>query len=252
MNQTDSVTTKVAIQSPTQLMLQVSGLNVYYGESHILRDVDLSVPAGEMVCLIGRNGVGKTTLLKTIMGLLKPRTGAIALAGEPITDKSPDRRAKMGIGYVPQGREIIPRLTVKENLLLGFEARRGGRTGREEIPEDIFALFPVLKTMLSRMGGDLSGGQQQQLAIARALMGRPQLLVLDEPTEGIQPSIILEIEAAVRRIVESTGISVLLVEQHLHFVRQADRYYAMQKGGIVASGATSELSNEVIQRFLAV
>lgn len=233
-------------------MLQVSGLNVYYGESHILRDVDLSVPSGEMVCLIGRNGVGKTTLLKTIMGLLKPRTGTITLSGEPITGKSPDRRARLGIGYVPQGREIIPRLTVKENLLLGLEARRHGRSGKEEIPEDIFALFPVLKTMLSRMGGDLSGGQQQQLAIARALMGRPQLLVLDEPTEGIQPSIILEIEAAVRRIIESTGISVLLVEQHLHFVRQADKYYAMQKGGIVASGATSELSNEVIQRFLAV
>ena len=252
MNQTEQVITKAAIQSPTQLMLQVTGLNVYYGESHILRDVDLSVPVGQMVCLIGRNGVGKTTLLKTIMGLLKPRTGTITLSDELITDKSPDRRARLGIGYVPQGREIIPRLTVKENLLLGFEARRSGRTGREEIPEDIFALFPVLKTMLSRMGGDLSGGQQQQLAIARALMGRPQLLVLDEPTEGIQPSIILEIEAAVRRIVESTGISVLLVEQHLHFVRQADKYYAMQKGGIVASGATSELSNEVIQRFLAV
>lgn len=238
--------------SATQLMLQVSGLNVYYGESHILRDVDLSVPTGQMVCLIGRNGVGKTTLLKTIMGLLKPRTGTITLAEEPITKLSPDRRAKSGIGYVPQGREVIPRLTVKENLLLGFEARPRGRSGNEEIPEEIFTLFPVLKTMLSRMGGDLSGGQQQQLAIARALMGKPRLLVLDEPTEGIQPSIILEIEAAVRRIVESTGISVLLVEQHLHFVRQADKYYAMQKGGIVASGPTSELSNEVIQRFLAV
>ncbi|HEY9599869.1 MAG TPA: urea ABC transporter ATP-binding subunit UrtE [Cyanophyceae cyanobacterium] len=238
--------------STTQLMLQVSGLNVYYGESHILRDVDLSVPAGQMVCLIGRNGVGKTTLLKTIMGLLKPRTGTIILAEEPITKLPPDRRAKLGIGYVPQGREIIPRLTVKENLLLGFEARQNGRIGNEEIPDEIFTLFPVLKTMLSRMGGDLSGGQQQQLAIARALMGKPRLLVLDEPTEGIQPSIILEIEAAVRRIVESTGISVLLVEQHLHFVRQADKYYAMQKGGIVASGLTSELSNEVIQRFLAV
>lgn len=233
-------------------MLQVSGLNVYYGESHILRNVDLNVPQGQMVCLIGRNGVGKTTLLKTIMGLIQPRGGAIALAGEPITKKSPDKRAKLGIGYVPQGREIIPRLTVKENLLLGLEARHNGIKGNQEIPAQIFTLFPVLKSMLSRMGGDLSGGQQQQLAIARALMGQPRLLVLDEPTEGIQPSIIFEIEAAIRSIIASTGISVLLVEQHLHFVRQADRYYAMQKGGIVASGLTGELSQDVIQRFLAV
>ena len=233
-------------------MLQVSGLNVYYGESHILRNVDLSVTQGQMVCLIGRNGVGKTTLLKTIMGLIQPRTGTLALAGEPITKKTPDKRAKLGIGYVPQGREIIPRLTVKENLLLGLEARQKGIKGNQEIPDSVFTLFPVLKTMLSRMGGDLSGGQQQQLAIARALMGQPRLLVLDEQTEGIQPSIILEIEAAIRNIIASTGISVLLVEQHLHFVRQADRYYAMQKGGIVASSTTSELSQDVIQRFLAV
>ncbi len=233
-------------------MLQVQRLNVYYGESHILRDVDLNVSPGQMVCLIGRNGVGKTTLLKTIMGLIQPRSGAIALAGEPITQKSPDRRAKLGIGYVPQGREIIPRLTVEENLLLGLEALPSGRKSNQKIPEHIFTLFPVLKSMLSRMGGDLSGGQQQQLAIARALMGQPRLLVLDEPTEGIQPSIILEIEAAIRNIIANTGISVLLVEQHLHFVRQADRYYAMQKGGIVASGLTSELSQDVIQRFLAV
>ncbi|NEO18070.1 urea ABC transporter ATP-binding subunit UrtE [Moorena sp. SIO4A5] len=233
-------------------MLKISNLNVYYGESHILRNVDLNVPAGQMVCLIGRNGVGKTTLLKTIMGLLKPRTGTITFAGQPLNKLSTDKRARLGIGYVPQGREIIPRVTVKENLLLGLEARRGGRKAEDDILDTIFELFPVLKSMLSRMGGDLSGGQQQQLAIARALMGRPQLLVLDEPTEGIQPSIILEIEAAVRRIIETTGISVLLVEQHLHFVRQADRYYAMQKGGIVASGATSELSQDVIQQFLAV
>ena len=233
------------------MMLQVSGLNVYYGESHILRQVDLNVPAGKMVCLIGRNGVGKTTLLKTVMGLIKPRTGTIKFCDELIAGKSPDRRARMGIGYVPQGREIIPRLTVRENLLLGLEARRE-RPKNISIPDEIFELFPVLKSMLSRMGGDLSGGQQQQLAIARALMGKPQLLLLDEPTEGIQPSIILEIEAAVRRIIESTGISVLLVEQHLHFVRQADWYYAMQKGGIVASGSTGELSQDVIQRFLAV
>ncbi|QOV22842.1 urea ABC transporter ATP-binding subunit UrtE [Anabaenopsis elenkinii] len=232
-------------------MLKISQLNVYYGESHILRNVDLSVPAGQMICLIGRNGVGKTTLLKTIMGLLSPRSGTINFNGELINSKSPDQRAKMGIGYVPQGREIIPRLTVRENLLLGLEARQK-QSRKAEISEEVFSLFPVLKTMLSRMGGDLSGGQQQQLAIARALMGEPQLLVLDEPTEGIQPSIILEIEAAVRRIVETKGISVLLVEQHLHFVRQADYYYAMQKGGIVASGFTTELSQDVIQKFLAV
>ena len=232
-------------------MLHISELNVYYGESHILRDVDLNINAGEMVCLIGRNGVGKTTLLKTLMGILKPRAGTINYEQENLINKTSDKRARLGLGYVPQGRDIIPRLTVKENLILGLEALPTKRKNAT-IPEEIFDLFPVLKTMLSRMGGDLSGGQQQQLAIARALVGEPKLLILDEPTEGIQPSIILEIEAAVRRIVASKGIAVLLVEQHLHFVRQADRYYAMQKGGIVASGFTSELSQEVIQRFLAV
>ena len=236
----------------TDLMLRLSNLNVYYGESHILRNVDLSVPAGQMVCLIGRNGVGKTTLLKTIMGLLPSRTGEMFFADKPMSKLTTDRRAKLGIGYVPQGREIIPRVSVKDNLLLGLEAKPEGRKSKEKIPAEIFELFPVLKTMLSRMGGDLSGGQQQQLAIARALMGKPRLLVLDEPTEGIQPSIVLEIEAAVKRIIAQTGISVLLVEQHLHFVRQADRYYAMQKGGIVASGSTDELTQEVIQKFLAV
>ena len=234
------------------LMLKIANLNVYYGESHILRNVDLSVPSGQMVCLIGRNGVGKTTLLKTIMGLLAPRTGEIQFGDRTINRLTPDRRAKLGIGYVPQGREIIPRVSVKDNLLLGLEAKPKGRKGNEKIPDSIFELFPVLKTMLSRMGGDLSGGQQQQLAIARALMSQPRLLILDEPTEGIQPSIILEIESAVKQIIAETGISVLLVEQHLHFVRQADRYYAMQKGGIVASGSTEELSQEVIQKFLAV
>ena len=234
------------------LTLQISDLNVFNGESHILRNVDLSVKRGEMVCLIGRNGVGKTTLLKTIMGLLKPRRGTIKLWGKRIANLTTDQRASLGIGYVPQGREIIPRLTVKENLLLGLEAKKEGRKGKDEIPEEIFKLFPTLKTMLFRMGGNLSGGQQQQLAIARALMGKPNLLLLDEPTEGIQPSIILEIETALRNIIESRGISVLLVEQHLHFVRKANRYYAMQKGEIVASGNTMDLTQEVIQRFLAV
>ena len=170
-------------------MLKVVGVNVYYGESHILRDVDIQVHPGEMVCLIGRNGVGKTTLLKTIMGLLTPRQGTIYFRDRPLTGISTDKRARLGIGYVPQGREIIPRLTVKENLLLGLEA--GKKKGKKEIPSEIFELFPDLGQMLSRLGGNLSGGQQQQLAIARALMGKPQLLVLDEPTEGIQPSIIL-------------------------------------------------------------
>ena len=233
-------------------ILDVRDLNVYYGESHIMRDVDLSVAPGKMVCLIGRNGVGKTTLLKTIMGLLAPRSGEIYLDGRAITRVTTDRRAKSGIAYVPQGREVIPRLTVAENLILGMEARPAGRKKQDKIPEHIFELFPVLKQMLQRMGGDLSGGQQQQLSIARALMGNPRLLVLDEPTEGIQPSIILEIEAAVKQIVRETGISVLLVEQHLHFVRQADWYYAMQKGGIVASGDTAALSQDTIQKFLAV
>jgi urea transport system ATP-binding protein len=233
-------------------MLQLTGLNTYYGESHILRDVDLTIQPGQVVCLIGRNGVGKTTLLKTIMGLLPARSGSIEFQGQRINGQTTDARARLGIGYVPQGREVIPRLSVKENLLLGQEAL--GKRGKvsQTIPGHVLELFPVLGEMLGRMGGDLSGGQQQQLAIARALMGRPQLLVLDEPTEGIQPSIILEIESAVRRIVETSGISVLLVEQHLHFVRQADWYYAMQKGGIVASGPTSDLSNAVVQRFLAV
>ena len=232
-------------------MLKISNLNVYYGESHILRNVDLNVPEGQMICLIGRNGVGKTTLLKTIMGLIKPRKGSVDFLDRSINHLSPDKRARLGIGYVPQGREVISRLTVKVNLIIGLEAL-DNPPKNQEIPEEIFELFPVLKSMLWRMGGDLSGGQQQQLAIARALMGRPKLLVLDEPTEGIQPSIILDIEAAIKQVVKATGISVLLVEQHLHFVRQADWYYAMQKGGIVASGATSNLSQDVIQQFLAV
>ena len=233
-------------------MLEIRGLNTYYGESHILRDVDLRVLAGEMVCLIGRNGVGKTTLLKSLIGLLKPRSGEIIFEGHGMERQPPHQRARSGLGYVPQGREIIPQLTVEENLMLGMEALPGGLARNRRIDLFIYELFPILQEFLSRKGGDLSGGQQQQLAIARALLGQPKLLLLDEPTEGIQPNIVQDIEAAVQRIIAEKGIGVLLVEQHLHFVRQADRYYAMQRGGIVASGSTSELSQDVVDRFLSV
>jgi len=235
-----------------QEVLQVRGLNVYYGESHILRNVDLTVNAGQMVCLIGRNGVGKTTLLKTVIGLLRQRSGQVQLVEQEVSALPPHGRARRGIGYVPQGREIIPHLTVRENLMLGLEALPGGLARNRHIDPLVFELFPILETFLNRRGGDLSGGQQQQLAIARALLGKPRLLLLDEPTEGIQPSVVLDIERAVRHIIETTGISVLLVEQHLHFVRQADWYYAMQKGGVVASGPTAELSKQVVDRFLSV
>ncbi len=233
-------------------VLDIHALNVYYGESHILRNVDLSVQPGQMVCLIGRNGVGKTTLLKTIIGLLQQRSGSVRFEAKELEDLAPHQRARSGIAYVPQGREIIPQLSVKENLLLGLEALPGGLRLHRHIDPQVFELFPVLEGFLQRRGGDLSGGQQQQLAIARALLGKPKLLLLDEPTEGIQPSVVLDIERAVKRIVATTGISVLLVEQHLHFVRQADWYYAMQKGGMVASGPTAELSKDVVDRFLSV
>jgi len=233
-------------------MLQIKGLNTYYGESHILRDVDMNINQGEMICLIGRNGVGKTTLLKSLIGLLTPRRGEIIFNGDLVNRKQPHQRARSGIGYVPQGREIIPYLTVEENLQLGLEALPGGLAKHKKIDELVYELFPVLKQFLARKGGDLSGGQQQQLAIARALLGKPKLLLLDEPTEGIQPNIVQDIESAVKRIISETGVGVLLVEQHLHFVRQADRYYAMQRGGIVANGPTSELSKAVVEKFLSV
>ena len=236
----------------TDLILKASGVNVYYGEGHILRDVDLQIPQGEMVCLIGRNGVGKTTFLKTLIGLLQQKSGSIEYESTQLLKQPPYRRARNGIGYVSQGRDIIPRLTVRENLMLGMEALPGGMGKNRHIDPFIYELFPILEEFLNRRGGDLSGGQQQQLAIARALLGKPKLLLLDEPTEGIQPSIILDIERAVQRIIKETGISVLLVEQHLHFVRQSNFYYAMQRGGIVSSGPTSSLSEAVVQEFLTV
>jgi urea transport system ATP-binding protein len=236
----------------SKAILRVSGLNVYYGESHILRNVDLHIAEGEMVCLIGRNGVGKTTFLKSIIGLLQQKSGTVDFEGVSLQQQPPYQRARSGIGYVSQGRDIIPQLTVRENLLLGMEALPGGMGKNRHIDPLIFDLFPILEKFLNRKGGDLSGGQQQQLAIARAMLGKPKLLLLDEPTEGIQPSIILDIERAVQRIMKDTGISVLLVEQHLHFVRQANFYYAMQRGGIVASGPIASLSEEIVSEFLTV
>ena len=208
-------------------VLEVKSLNTYYGESHILRNVDITVNSGEMVCLIGRNGVGKTTLLKSLIGLLRPKKGEIIFNGNSLIRKEPHLRAQLGMAYVPQGREIIPYLTVEENLLLGLEALPGGLIKNKKIDNIVFELFPILKDFLNRKGGDLSGGQQQQLAIARALLGKPKLLLLDEPTEGIQPNIVLDIENAIKTIIRESNIGVLLVEQHLHFVKQANNYYAM-------------------------
>ncbi|MHB1652618.1 MAG: urea ABC transporter ATP-binding subunit UrtE [Desulfitobacteriaceae bacterium] len=221
------------------MMLNIENVSAYYDESIVLRSVNLEVKSGQVVCLMGRNGVGKTTLLKTIMGLLRPHEGKVLFNGVDITKSTPDKRARAGIGYVLQGREIFPELTVYENLLLGLEACR---EKEKSIPEEIYSMFPVLKKMLNRRGGDLSGGQQQQLAIARALVARPKLLILDEPTEGIQPSIILDIAKAIKAIREQGDVSILLVEQYLDFVLElADYYYVMEKGEIVVQGLTAEM-----------
>jgi urea transport system ATP-binding protein len=231
-------------------MLKVEKLNVYYGESHILRDVDLEVAAGKVVCLMGRNGVGKTTLLKTLTGRLPARSGRILFHGRDVTRDPSYRRARAGIGYAPQGREIFGQLTVLENLQIGLDAARNGTTG---ISGEIYELFPVLRQMLKRRGGDLSGGQQQQLAIGRALVAKPDLLLLDEPTEGIQPSIILEIEAAIRKLRDKGNVAILLVEQYLDFAqRLADEFCVMEKGEIVTRGPIKELTEEVVKRHLTV
>jgi urea transport system ATP-binding protein len=231
-------------------MLMIQGLNVSYGESQILWNVDLHVPEGQVVCLMGRNGVGKTTLLKSIMGLLPPRAGHIGLDGQDITRIRPEQRSRRGIGYVPQGREIFPQLTVLENLRLGLIAKRGGN---DKPPEQIFQLFPALSGLLDRKGGFLSGGQQQQLSIARALVSDPKLLLLDEPTEGIQPSIIQEIAEVIARLKGEGRVTILLVEQYLDFAsRLADAFYMMEKGAIVARGAIGELTDDVVRQHLTV
>lgn len=236
-------------------MLSIRQLRCSYGETVILRDVHMEVPAGKVIALMGRNGVGKTTLLKALMGLVSVKTGNILFDGREITAWAPEKRARAGLGYVPQGREIFPYLTVEENLLIGLEAKkdRGRMTDGWAIPESIFELFPALKSIRSRKGGNLSGGQQQQLAIARALVSEPKLLLLDEPTEGIQPSIVMQIEKTIRSIKEQRAISILLVEQYLEFaLRLADYYYVMEKGSIVSEGVCDESTGEIVANHIAI
>jgi urea transport system ATP-binding protein len=230
-------------------MLSVSNLNQYYGGSHILRDLAFEVPSGKVTALLGRNGVGKTTLLRTLMGLLPAATGSVVFGALDLTRVAPYQRARAGIGYVPQGREIFPRLTVEENLKMGLATRPRGAG----VPERVFELFPVLKQMLRRRGGDLSGGQQQQLAIGRALAMGPTLLVLDEPTEGIQPSIIKDIERVIRALAQTGEMAILLVEQYYDFARSlADQYLVMERGEIVARGAGADMDANRIKELLAV
>jgi len=232
-------------------VLNLSHLDHYYGSSHTLRDVSIDVPTGACTALLGRNGVGKTTLLKCIMGVERVRGGSIVLDGKDITRLPPHVRAGLGIGYVPQGREIFPRLTVEENLLMGLATHASGRV--RDIPGEIFEMFPVLRDMRNRRGGDLSGGQQQQLAIGRALAGRPKVLILDEPTEGIQPSIIKDIERAIRALARRGDMAILLVEQYYDFARElADHYVVLTRGTVVKSGPGDEMDRENVRGFLAV
>jgi urea transport system ATP-binding protein len=231
-------------------VLKVSKLNQYYGQSHTLWDVDLHVPKGGCVCLMGRNGVGKTTLLRTIMGGLKAESGKIELDGQELRTRPSHARAKLGVGFVPQGREIFGQLTVEENLLTGLA---GGRSSERGVPARIFELFPVLKEMLGRRGGDLSGGQQQQLAIGRALMNNPTLLILDEPTEGIQPNIVSQIGDILLRLNQEEGLSILLVEQKLPFARRVGKEFCiLERGRSVRAGTMEELTPEVVERHLVV
>jgi len=231
-------------------MLSVEAIDLYYGASHALRRVSLSAKKGEVTCILGRNGVGKTSLLRAIFGLQPIRAGRITWEDQVLNDVPPHQRARAGLALVPQGREIFARLTVLENLETGFAP-----LARElrHIPDEIFALFPILKDTLHRRGGDLSGGQQQQLAIARALVTRPRLLILDEPTEGIQPSIIKDIERVIRGLAERGDMAILLVEQYFDFARDlAAAYFVMQRGEIVVSGRREEMDEAAVRRYLTV
>lgn len=232
-------------------MLQVEQVNQYYGAAHTLRGVSLSVAKGECMALLGRNGVGKTTLLKCLMGVLPVARGSVRWNGQDITRLKPHRRAARGIAYVPQGRDIFARLTVEENLMMGMATLP--RREAMHIKGEVYELFPVLKEMLGRRGGDLSGGQQQQLAIARALLARPELIILDEPTEGIQPSIIKDIERVIRLLRQRGDIGILLCEQYFDFARAlADKFVVLSRGEVVASGSAAEMDGEHVRRHLAV
>jgi urea transport system ATP-binding protein len=231
-------------------VLNVTTLNQFYSGSHTLWDVDLTVSPGSRTCLMGRNGMGKTTLLKCIMGLIPTSSGAINFGGESLQHRSAEERARLGIGYVPQGREIFSHLTVEENLRIGIGIRKNGP---RSIPQRIFDLFPVLKQMLNRRGGDLSGGQQQQLAIGRALVLEPKLLILDEPTEGIQPNIVHEIGDIILKLNKEEGLTVLLVEQKLPFARRiASEFCILDKGRHVARGPIEALTDQVVRAHLTV
>ena len=230
-------------------MLTLSKINQFYGGSHTLRDLSFEIPDAACTTLLGRNGVGKTTLLKCLVGLLPVKSGAITWQGKDISRLSPDMRARAGIAYVPQGREIFPRLTVEENLLMGLATQPGSA----RIPPRIFDMFPVLKDMMHRRGGDLSGGQQQQLAIGRALAMNPKLLILDEPTEGIQPSIIKDIERAIRTLAQSGEMAILLVEQYYDFAESlADHYVVMSRGEVIKSGKGTDMKADNVKALLSV
>ena len=231
-------------------MLKLSGINQFYGQSHTLWDLDIEIAQGECLCLMGRNGVGKTTLLNVLMGQLPVKSGQIEFDGQDISKFSVERRAEIGIGYVPQGRQIFPLLTVEENLKIGLPARRDNK---RQIPDQVYELFPVLKEMKQRRGGDLSGGQQQQLAIGRALVLDPKLLILDEPSEGIQPNIVSETGDIIRKLNRDIGLTVLLVEQKLPFARKVgDRFCLLDRGRRVADGLMADLNEGLIKEYLTV
>jgi len=232
------------------MMLAIDHLSFSYGMVQALHDLTMEMPEGKVTCVMGRNGVGKTTLMKNIMGLLRQSSGSVKLGEKVVSGLAAHQRAKAGIALVPQGRQIFPKLTVAENLKVGLEARTDGL---KKPPEELFELFPVLKTMSKRMGGDLSGGQQQQLAIARALAGNPKVLLLDEPTEGIQPNIIQQIGHVLRKLVTEKNMTIVLVEQYLDFVREfGNRFYVMNRGRVVAQGNTEDLSPEIVHQHLSV